>query len=232
MTGIPTDADDKSARETETFRIPWVGLEVERRTDLLALTAFALALGGAIFQAAMFLRGPQPVMFPVEQLMLKFSPVQDGERYLWLYAHMAYVNSGAKDENTTLTRETVTFKFEDSFQEFDAAWLNFVTMRQDGSTDYLAEAIPQTLEGGKSLGHATEFAPRPHRCTSPCNPNRDFITEAQFFEMTQEGTKLTVTFTAKFESDKEPLKRICRISGTDYVDRMAIRGYAPLVCDP
>lgn len=57
-------------------------VEVERKTDIIALTAFLLALAGILFQAYHFIRGAQVILFPPEEvLVVCYSYENNTERF-------------------------------------------------------------------------------------------------------------------------------------------------------
>ena len=96
---------------------------IERKTDVLAATAFLLALIGAAFQAAAFLRGAEVSLYPPEDVVCLFDTYPTGESVFRIAASMSYTNSGAAGHDAVVQRETVSFMLGDEPRE--QAWQSF-----------------------------------------------------------------------------------------------------------
>jgi hypothetical protein len=91
----------------------FLGIEVERKTDILALAAFFLSIAGVISQISVFtiffLRGAVINVFPPEQVLIRAETLESGgPRYVRIGARMAYTNSGAPGYSAILRGERVT----------------------------------------------------------------------------------------------------------------------------
>ena len=109
-----------------------LGLEIERKTNIIALAAFFLALGGVLFQTIAYFRGPEVNLFPPDQIVLRaqvYPP--DNQKYMTLIARMAYVNTGQPGYNGTLRREAVRLRLDT--QDYEWVWHRFLSTDAKGT---------------------------------------------------------------------------------------------------
>jgi hypothetical protein len=184
--------------EVGYFRIFW--LLVENKTDILAFSAFILALSGMIFQAFFYFRGAKVVLFPPPQVLIKtFSKTVDGKeiKYVNFIARMAYVNAGTEGHNAIMKDEWI--KFSIGGQNHIQRLQYFVTLSesqceqdkpkspscQEKLNIVHSNALPEPIMAGNSLAHETEFMPRTRRCleaNKPCERYYNFLEWNAFLE--------------------------------------------------
>ena len=83
------------------------GIEIERKTDILAAAAFVLAILGVLWQVWAFAQGAKVNIFPTDQLLIMNSEVLKknfprGGPYVLFSATMSYVNQGQAGYNATI----------------------------------------------------------------------------------------------------------------------------------
>ena len=106
-----------------------LGIEVDKKTDILALAAFLLSIAAIISQVTIFLlvvfRGAVVTLFPPDQVLLKADALErGGKKYVRIGGRMAYTNTGAPGYNAVIKREVVKVDLG-SGATFQHKWQNF-----------------------------------------------------------------------------------------------------------
>ncbi len=141
-----------------------LGIEIERKTDILAAAAFVMALGSALFQGAMLLRGPELILFPPEQILIRGEKYASGRVWVRFAAQMAYVNTGHVGHNAAVGREALRFSLgDDSYEQSWQTFESFHAPKGKLVSEERKAAHPFTVAAGSVVGHETYFAPRSER---------------------------------------------------------------------
>lgn len=173
----------EQVRKEMTWRI--LGLEIGRKTEILALAAFLMSATGAIWQIQNYLSGPVVHLFPSDQVVItnaqKLGRGYTSEAPLVRFiAALPYVNQGASGYNAVIRRERIQVTLAN--RVFEHRWYAFVTSDvKDGALDVKtdSEARPFALSAGSSASHETLFAPWEVECGSgqqQCDPSQNFLT--------------------------------------------------------
>jgi hypothetical protein len=135
-------------------------LRLDPNTDVVALTALFLSIGGLIYQGFLAVKKPDILQFPPEQIL--FYPEQsNGVDYVQVGAQSTYVNKGKGDRNAVLRMERVLFDL--GGKTYELKWQNFVSYSNKGTTLDAVDpkpALPVVLKSGEGASHETHFAPR------------------------------------------------------------------------
>jgi hypothetical protein len=153
------------------MNIRFLGIEVERKTDILAFAAFLLSLSSILYQIAVFFRGPQVTLAKPRQVVIYMHAAPDAkERYLTPVSTVAYVNSGQSGNNAVVLEESVSFTLEGKQHVY--TWHAFVSLAfisssaidtsADRKIKFVQErtAAPFVVPGGGAEAHETWFAAR------------------------------------------------------------------------
>lgn len=135
-------------------------LELDRKTDILALAAFFLSIGGLIYQGILAVKKPDVLQFPPDQIVF-YPEVSSGTEYVQAGAQSTYVNRGRGDRNAVLKMERLSFNL--GGKSYELKWQNFVSYSSDGNKLVVGEpkpAIPAVIKSGEGTSHETHFAPR------------------------------------------------------------------------
>jgi hypothetical protein len=159
--------DGKNANESNVPPLPhfnFFGIVVERKTDVLAATAFLLSVAGITYQLLGFIRGPDVVVFPTTQLLIMpftYSSANTNE-YVRFAADFAYVNKGDAGYNAIIKSEKIRYTlgtnvYEQQWQSFES-----YTSTNNGVLISTSSSIVQfqTVNGGSCVSHETLFAPK------------------------------------------------------------------------
>ena len=139
------------------------GIEIERKTDILAAAAFLMSLLGIAGQVALFLRGPDIQLFTPDQILLFGIENPDGKIYTRVSSKMVYRNAGSPGYHDTIKKEYVTFKIGDI--EYKLLWDEFIDSYPDKENkkklipERKSEAVPVQVNAGMVQTHETLFAP-------------------------------------------------------------------------
>ena len=202
------DKPDTDIKKTSVLK-PWslLGLIlVERKTDILALAAFLVALASSIYQISSYLQGPEIRLFPPDQIMFEKREGPGEKQLLGIVAPMNYVNTGGAGYNGIVRREVIRFNLEATPYKY--IWQEFGKSTSTGKKlkfESLGEAQPFSVSGGSSISHETRFGPYRPRCKDLDRDclNKNFLTVESFFDAIKRMKQLKIEFAAQIYSDKE-----------------------------
>lgn len=168
-----------------------LGLQIERKTDILALAAFLLALGGITYQIYGFLRGADVELFPSEQIFIIAAQYPEiSERYVRFDARMAYINKGYPGYNAVIRSESI--KYSLAGKNYEQKWQAFESFNIKQSkliSVYKDDAHPIPIMAGRAESHDTYFAPRTIRCAEDdvnCDKYKNYLTWDNFINFLSE----------------------------------------------
>jgi hypothetical protein len=138
-----------------------LGIEVERKTDILAAAAFVISITGLTYQLYGFFQGPAIIQFPPEQLI--FFPEKSGDRYyVHAGAQMSYVNKAREGKNAVVKLQRMTFDLDGT--TYELKWQFFDKFANNGNQLIRSEnpepAAPIVIKAGEAVSKETHFAPR------------------------------------------------------------------------
>jgi len=203
-------------------RFKFLGLEVERKTDVLAATAFLLSVIGIGYQVLNFMRGPDVVVFPSTQLLIMpftYSTANTNE-YVRFAADFAYVNKGEAGYNAIIKSEKIRFTlgtnvYEQQWQSFES-----FTSTNNGSLVSISSSIVQfqTVNGGGCVSHETLFAPRStilNKSDKYVTDFNNFLTWNEFIDQLSKTNRFQFELISEIFETKKPIVKKMRIIVTD-----------------
>jgi len=161
------------------------GLQVARKTEFIALSAFALSITTLAWQIVNSTVGAVVKVFPTDQVV--FTAVDKlGRNYpgqpnlLSVIARMAYVNEGDTGHNAVVRREYLHFSLGN--RQIEQRWYEFGSSDvQDGKLTFVrdSDAHPIPLNAGSAASHETLFAAWEIDCaqipSKQCDPAGNFV---------------------------------------------------------
>lgn len=168
------------------------GIQIEKKTDILAFAAFVISVGTLVAQLVNLVRGPDIVLDGPKIVTLYSSPGGDGKHYIRLAARFTYLNNGSPGYDDFLKSESATILVDGASIELEAK--DFVELSSHGKVmmrKRLNDATPVALKSGEVVSHETEFVPFPSRNSS----NENFVSRAEFIDKLQSATDLIIRFT-------------------------------------
>lgn len=222
-------------------------LELDRKTNVLALTSFLLSLIAIGNQFYGYLLGARVELFAPAVIVLseydhgtKAAPA----RFLAIEAVMTYANKGQIGYNDVVKRETVSF-MGPAGQPVLLTWNDFL----EGSTAdpqnpdrkiyaSIKPASPRVIAARDAISHETRFVAFNEECpdsqAQDCS-GKNFVPvdEALFRYLAGQPDAIEFKFTADLYGDEQPRHAACRIL-TRQIDMEAYRrrGWISLNCYP
>jgi hypothetical protein len=199
--------------------ISFLGLRIERKTDILAGTAFILAIISASFQTLSFFRGADVSLYSPDQIVIYFDTYPNGDVVTRIAASMNYVNRGEPGYSGTIRRERVAFELKGA--KYEQSWQAFERLDRKGTTlEFYREsdARPTPVPGSSAVSHSTVFAPQPVRCSNAdrgCDPFRNFLTKPKFLSSLDNIQILTFNFSADIVGRSQPVTASCSVDIND-----------------
>lgn len=182
-------------------------LELDRKTDILALAAFFISIGGLLYQGVLAIKKPDILQFPPEQLAF-YPEESNGAKYLQVGAQSTYVNKGRGDRNAVLKVERLLFDL--GGKSYELKWQNFADYSSKGTqlvTENVKPAIPAVIKSGEGISHETHFAPRTFHVATQSDAARfkNFLPWDQFVSEIEKVKELDVRIVSEFYGleDKE-----------------------------
>jgi hypothetical protein len=205
---------DGDQKDEKTNEISVLGLLVARKTDILALTAFLIALFGTSFQLYNFARGARIELFHPNTVVIFSDPYPDAT-FVRVSGPMSYVNSGDGAYAGIVGTEFVVLQVGE--RQIQLEWQSFGRVERNGDSlrrIIESDARPTVIGGNSSTSHSTAFAPQPVRCgpaDRSCQPLRNYMTDAQFLGQLVSSEVLNLTFGATIVGEQTVLRSRCTI---------------------
>jgi len=144
------------------------GIEVERKTDILAAAAFIISITGLAYQLYGFFQGPAVIQFPPEQVL--FFPEQSGNQYyVHAGAQVSYVNKAREGKNAVVKLQRMTFDLDG--KTYELKWQLFEKFSSNGNqlirSGNPEPAEPIIIKAGEAVSKETHFAPRTLSVVNP-----------------------------------------------------------------
>jgi hypothetical protein len=180
------------------------GVEIERKTDILAFAAFIISIGSLLSQFINLIRGPEIILDGPNIVTLYSGYGSDEKEYLRLSTGLIYLNMGSpgyhdfiKSEEALLSTDTDKIKLTAKY---------YIKTKSDLKKMFLevkGDAVPVAVKSGTTLYHETEFGPFPSKAN---NRNVDFVVIDSFIDKLKQSSKLTVKFIIKTYSGQSITK--------------------------
>lgn len=144
------------------------GIEIEKKTDVLAFAAFLLSAGSLLGQGILLFRGPNIVLDGPKQITLFFGDYgrDPGQMaFLHVISNQVYVNNGAAGYNDILRSETLRLGISSLSLELKAQYsVQSARSRRDGKRLELTNRQPWRpvlIKAGNFQDTETIFVPYP-----------------------------------------------------------------------
>jgi hypothetical protein len=188
------------------------GLQVARRTEIIALAAFMLSLSGVLWQVFNYTRGAVVRLFPPDQIVILATDTL-GHNYagqqnmLALIATMAYVNDGETGQNAIIRGEYISVSL--GAREVEHRWYEFGNSDvADGALLFRREGVahPFPAIAASYIIHETLFAPWENVCVQSveyCDVAKNFVKWDDFISAIKANPRLIFTARAEIYPSKK-----------------------------
>jgi hypothetical protein len=214
-------------------------IEIEKKTDVLAFTAFIISILTAVYQIGLFVIGPNAKLLVPEGItMVRFddSPPQP---YISVIAPISIANTSGAQEPLLLLRQTAVVQVGD--RTIPLTWHDIIEAPISGGTikfDNSKAVSPFIIDTKKVSSNLIRFTPQRKPCEpddTDCKPNQPFVSFEEFrslyLKATQDGTKFfEVRLSAEFDNHK-PVHVSCKIPMMlNHVKQLRNSGYFMELC--
>jgi hypothetical protein len=202
-----TESPKEPERPLTSTELLWnfLGLQVARKTEFIALAAFSLSISTLIWQLINQTVGSVVKLFPTDQIVItavdKLGRNYSGQtNLLALIATMAYVNEGDTGHNAVIRREYINFSFGD--RHIQHRWYEFGSSDiQDGNLTFKrdSDAHPFPINAGSAVSHETLFTAWEIDCEhlpKGCDPAENFVKWDDFLQTIKSTKQLSLNTSA------------------------------------
>lgn len=221
-----------------------LGIEIEKRTDLVSFVALLLSIltaAGSIFYLSYgFLKGAKVDIYQDDQVLITKEDCGrgDGDECLRLGANVAFSNSGQIGYDEVIKRIIIALKFSDE-SEYKQEWYEFVTFKNENGQLIKGPkepAVPLQIRARNALSRDIYFTPfREPDCElqdEVCKWH-NYLDWNAFLKKLDVGKTIKVTITAEFLNDCMSRKESCNIDIDQHlIDRLKNPGWQAPSCWP
>jgi hypothetical protein len=210
--------------------VKFLGIEVERKTDILAMAAFLISVGSIVGQIALLLRGAEVSVDGPRQVILLFESTLGSRKYLNAISTQIYVNNGSPGYDDILKSEALTIGRSGKQIQLESQELVDSTRDGDKLVYRMRKAWkPEKIKAGDFVGNETLFVPYP----SERGKRRDinFIDETAFYKLISASELVIVELNAKTYGGQVMSSR-CFLKKSDIALGLKEKGWTSLRCDP
>ena len=215
------------------------GLQIARKTEIIALAAFVLSISGVLWQLFSYARGASVTLFPSDQIVITSMEklgrnYADQANYLAVIATMSYVNQGDAGHNAIVRREAVRFTLNG--RQIEHRWYEFGSSDiKDGQLafDRKGEARPFPVNAGSAQGHETLVAAWLVDCDKApagCDEGANFVKWDDFIAALQTSRELSFTTRADIY-EASPVSATCVVRLRDWeIKKLVADKWLAVVC--
>lgn len=208
----------------------FLGIEIERKTDILAMAAFLISVGSIVGQIALLLRGAEVTVDGPRQVILFFESTLGSRKYLNAISTQIYVNNGSPGYDDILRSETLSLSALGKTILLESQELVDST-REDNKLVYRTRKAwkPEKIKAGDFIGNETLFVPYP----SIRGVKRDinFIDEAAFSDLISSSEIIRIELRARTYGG-QAMSSLCILKTSDVKIGLKEKGWASLRCIP
>jgi len=203
-----------------------LGIEIERKTDILAFAAFVISLGGLTAQVINFVKGSDVQLKTPSQILISSKPKKQGH-YTLMSAKLAYFNNGSPGYNDVTKSEDIYFTI--GHQNIHLTAQNYIaTEDKEGKliTTKISDADPVQIKSGDLVVHETHFYPWPSKTK---DKSKNFIQYSEFIRLLKKQPELIINFKIKTYKNKK-FNFSCKLITQDFIIPLEQKGWSAPVC--
>jgi len=204
-----------------------IGIEIERKTDILAMAAFLISLGSLIGQAVLLLRGPVIVLDGPRQIILYFESGLSSRNFMNVISTQIYVNNGSPGFDDILKSESILLTIAGRTIQLES--LESVDSTRKG-IDLVFRSRqawkPAKIRAGDFISNETLYVPYP----SLKDPDENAIDRSDLEKLMAGSSDLKVELVAKTYGGKN-ISSTCFLGVEEVEFGLSEKGWASLVCN-
>lgn len=206
-----------------------LGIEIEKKTDVLAFAAFAISIGSLIAQTANLIKGPDILLESPKQILFKSQKYPDGKEYMRLSAKMVYLNKGSPGYDDITKTEVATLVIGDN--SFNLVGQEYIdSTYHDGQFEVikLSDADPVQIESGSVITHETYFAPWPNGVDGK-TASSNYVSYNDFLSLIKTEEIISVKIKATTYGG-DNLETSCRLKTSQFLTHLKLKKWSAPVC--
>ena len=203
------------------------GIEIERKTDILAFAAFVMSVGGLLMQMINLIKGPDIVMEPPRQILIESIENDKKITHIRFSAKLIYLNKGSPGYDDIVKSETAVVIIGDRNIQFQA--IKYIVSKVENNKlkiASLSDADPVQVKSGQVVSHETYFVPWPSKPPSESN----FIEFDDFISMLNKHKEMVVYFKSVTFSGAE-IHQKCNVDSKAFIYKLIEKKWSAPVCD-
>lgn len=205
----------------------FIGIEIEKKTDILAMAAFLLSLGSIAGQAILLMRGSEIVLDGPRQIILFFESRLSSRNFLNAVSTQIYVNNGSSGFDDILKSETLLLTIAGKRIQLESQDSVDSTRNGDKLVFRSRQAWkPAKIKAGDFISNETLYVPYP----SPRDSDENAIDRADVEKLLSRSSDLKIELIAKtYGGDK--LTSNCLLKAAEIQLSLEEKGWASLACN-
>lgn len=176
-----------------------LGIEVEKKTDILAFTAFLMSVSNITIQVANIIKGPQIIMDNPK--MVTIAPESYLEKsdlknknYMIITTNLNYFNKGSIGHHDIIRLEEAHIYFPNTDKNIKLNAHYYVQSYKEKDKlhiDIKSDAIPFQVQSGNVISHETAFISWP---VFNKNITHNFLEYSEFITLLKTNAKIHIKF--------------------------------------
>lgn len=199
-----------------------LGFIIVRKADLLAATAFLLALASTLYQLFGFLSGAQVHIFAPDSVAIFFDKYGDNSTVTRFAGQVTFTNNGQTGRNAAIRAAFVDVTVAN--RHFRQMWHAFGQIKRDRDAlafEPIADAYPLEVPGGGTISEMTAFAPEDRDCRN-CQVHSNYINDTDFVKLLEksQGGTIRLSFAARTFQHSKLAPSVCEIRITQNLTKV------------
>jgi hypothetical protein len=204
-----------------------IGIEIERKTDILAMAAFLISLSSLVGQAVLLLRGPVIVLDGPRQIILFFESDLSSRSFLNAISTQIYVNNGSAGFDDILKSETLFLSIAEKKIQLESQESVDSTRKGDKLVFRSRQAWkPAKIRAGDFISNETLYVPYP----SQKDLDENAIDRVDLEKLLPNSADLKIELFARTYRGKK-LTSTCVLNMAEIKFGLSQKGWASLVCN-
>lgn len=204
------------------------GIEIERKTDILAFAAFVISIGSLLAQTINLIKGPEIIFEKPRQVLITSHKYPDGNEYTRISSILVYLNKGSPGyDDITKSEEATIYVGDNKIRLFGQEYIDSsVDEKQVLIIKKKSDAYPVQVKSGGVVVHETYFAPWPDKDETT---NNNFIEFSEFTSWLKDNENIKVEF--KIETFEGDIKsQTCNLVTKEFISHLEEKKWSAPVC--
>lgn len=204
-----------------------LGIEIKKKTDILAFAAFIMSLGSLIIQFKYLIQGSKLVFESPKNVLI----MTDANNDIRLSAKLTYFNEGSPDYHAIVKSEEAHIEFPNKTIILTASSYIRSEENKENKDDKpkirkKSDADPVQVKSGDTVSHETYFVPFP---TNTDNPDQNFIKYPDFISLIEQYEQVDIRFIS-LDNKNKTREDICTLKTKYFIKSFKRKKWSSTVC--